>query len=449
MNDTFFPMTTPERIELGNQLFNFLGPILNRVHKVSYSDRFWRIILSPYVTTVNTRRKFFNSSDLKSIPGVYPINSHNKPTFREETVTKLKYLGKAIKTRESLKILNKTLEANENIAFGFHDQLSVMEDIPAFLPTYYPLLLKGKKRSLRLLVKQIANEQSSLFEKNVIRQLPAGYVEYFDYNMSLVNLYNPKNKTFNVSMLENPFMRFLLAKYIERGAKLNYYQHGAFYGEYKYYSPYSYEYSIADQYFTWGWKIDEKNVPWKSYRLNRFMRSYKTISSCERTYDCLIVFPLINKQSFTDFKINTSYLINNLDPNLFKTILIRPRSSATDLKYDEQFKFIKDARVTIDSGKTKISNLVASSGIVVQYSYPSTNFLECLYVDHPSVVILTNDQPTDLVKPFYDYFIKSGVFHFNFTSMVNHLNSIDIDNWWAGITSDKLYKEFKNTFLRQ
>lgn len=448
IEDKFYSMTTPERIELNNRLNSFLYPIMNKIHGSNYSERFWRILLAPYITAINTRRKTFNEDNLNIHPCIEPINSFVYPTLKEKLIINLKYIVKAIKTRNLITVIEQTLKEKDNISFGFHDPSSVKLDFPNYLETYYPLIKVSKKKIKRAVANKIAESMENHFEKNVIRQIPGCCIEYFDYYINSIKLFSPKNKTFHVSMLETTYMRFLLAKYLEHGAKLNYYQHGAFYGEYKYYSPYAFEYLIADNYYTWGWKMHDKDIPWKAYRLNKFYRNY-TLQHKEKIYDCLIVFPQISKQNFENFRTSTSLLINNISRDKYRKIMIRPRPSATDLKYDEQFSFIKDDRVVIDSGKSVIGNLICQSKLVIQYSYPSTNLLECLYVDHPSVVILKNDQPTAIVKPYYDFFLAQGVFHFNFETLTQHLNSIDVDTWWQSIVSHPTYKSFKIQFLRK
>jgi hypothetical protein len=63
--------------------------------------------------------------------------------------------------------------------------------------------------------------------------------------------------------------------------------------------------------------------------------------------------------------------------------------------------------------------------------------------------LLDNDQPTNIVKPYYDFLLKQGVIHNNFISLVEHLNKIDLDEWWAALIKEPMYLQFKNEFLRK
>lgn len=65
---------------------------------------------------------------------------------------------------------------------------------------------------------------------------------------------------------------------------------------------------------------------------------------------------------------------------------------------------------------------------------PSTNFLECVYVD----------QPTDLVKPHYQFLSEVGVLHSYIQPLSQHLNRIDVENWWCEVKNRAEYREFKN-----
>ena len=96
-----------------------------------------------------------------------------------------------------------------------------------------------------------------------------------------------------------------------------------------------------------------------------------------------------------------------------------------------------------------MAEITAKSRLVIQFNIPATNFMECLYVDHPTIGLLSNDQPTEIVKPYYSFFTQQGVMHENFESLVDHLNKVDIDEWWGALIKEPMYQQFKNEFLRQ
>lgn len=81
-------------------------------------------------------------------------------------------------------------------------------------------------------------------------------------------------------------------------------------------------------------------------------------------------------------------------------------------------------------------------------TYPSTNTLECMYVDHPVVAILENYNPSEIVEPYYKFFLDKGVFHYTMYSLTKHLNEMNVDTWWSDIVNHETYKNFKKEFIR-
>lgn len=68
-----------------------------------------------------------------------------------------------------------------------------------------------------------------------------------------------------------------------------------------------------------------------------------------------------------------------------------------------------------------------------------------MYTNHPTVGILQDDDYTDLVKPYYDFFIENGVIHYSMNNLVSHLISLDIEKWWQYLSESKTFLEFRET----
>jgi putative transferase (TIGR04331 family) len=238
----------------------------------------------------------------------------------------------------------------------------------------------------------------------------------------------------------------LISKYIEHGAKLFWYQHGAFYGEFTGHNAHYHESSVADEFRTWGWKIRDNDVPWKAYRLEQFRMQYE-MEKKEKRYDCLMCYSALYAGNISFYTSVTNYFLENIDPNKYRQILARPRPIHKLHSQAFQLSFIADERVIKDSALGNMTEAIAQSKIVIQFSVPSTNFLECFYVNHPTIGVLNNIEPTLIIKKYYDFFIEMGVLHKDFTSLVNHLNSIKIDEWWQEVILHPVFKSFKNEFL--
>jgi len=107
--------------------------------------------------------------------------------------------------------------------------------------------------------------------------------------------------------------------------------------------------------------------------------------------------------------------------------------------------------VAIDNGQQSIAAMVKRSKIVLIFTYewPQTNFSECLYVDHPVVSIVEGLNCTSIFKPYYDFFIEQKVYHESSESLIEHLNTMNIDEWWSNLIRMEEYQAFKHTFLRK
>jgi hypothetical protein len=135
--------------------------------------------------------------------------------------------------------------------------------------------------------------------------------------------------------------------------------------------------------------------------------------------------------------------------NKYKSFIARPRPMSRTKSHAGELSFIKDNRVDIDSGLSSMAKLIKESRVVIQFEVPCTNFLECIYVDHPTIGFLFNKTPTEPIKPYYDFFLEQGVLHWSFDSIVEHLNKVDIETWWNGLIQHPMYISFKDTFTKK
>lgn len=443
---TYLSAFSSERLTLTDEITRKLASMLNEIHDADFSERFWKIILGTYINAVISRKKFLSSKDMELNPLFEPINAVSHPGFKKRFMKKLRYLLKSNQTSGNYSKIRSLLVDNNDVAFGFHDPVSIKKDIGSYLPDYFPSL--NKKNSVkRHKAIALANKQEDIFYRNVLKQLSQIYVEYFDGILEMIPLENPEKKIFHVSLLDSFFSKFLIAKYLEHGAKLYYYQHGAYYGELVTHNAHKNESAIADKFITWGWKIYDKDVPGKAYRLEKFKREYDS-KVTNFVYDCLFCYPGINNANREQYQKYTEALATKLDKDKYEKLIARPRPSSKLPFIKHKIGFPVNKEITIDSAKKGIVDTMVKTRLIIQFTVPSTNFTECLYVDHPTIGLLNNDNPTEVIKPFYDFFLKIGVLHHDFDSLIAHLNKIDLDTWWAEVCSTQEYKEFKNTFLR-
>jgi putative transferase (TIGR04331 family) len=244
------------------------------------------------------------------------------------------------------------------------------------------------------------------------------------------------------------FNHVLIAINAEHGAKVIWYQPGSFCGEFAGDSEHHYEHDISDEFRTWGWKIKAKDTPWKAYRLEKFRREYEQFPNTKEC-DLLISFSRISEENRQANRELTDYLLEYLDPDKYRKILARPQPANRVLNQKGQLDFINNDRVIKSTGLTTMDEDMSRCRVVLQMRVPSTNFLECMFTNHPTVGILKKDEYTDIIKPYHSFFFKHGILHDNLESLVEHLNSISIEDWWEELSDKKKYESFKNIFLNK
>jgi putative transferase (TIGR04331 family) len=432
------------RIELTEKLFAILVPVLNQVHDTQYSDRFWKLVTKEYVNSVISKKEVLSTKLLTSKPEAEPTNSFTLPTLRARIRIEATRFIRYWRSRANEKLIQQKLGKEHNLTLSLPDLSIVQQELGNPLPTYYPFLWKSNKEK-RKRVNAIAKNYDDVYVQNIIRQLPGFVVEYFEGMISSIVLIQPEKKVFHVHNFHSLYNTLLVALYVEHGAKLYWYQHGAYYGELIGHNAHYLEATLADTFRTWGWKIRENDEPWKAYRLEKFKKAYET-TNVRDEYSCLICFPGFTKRSSLILQSRTNELIEALDFKKYPKVLFRPRPGTPNPIRD--LDFVQHKSIVKDDCKQSMAEAVHSSRLVVQMTHPSTNTFECLYVDHPVIAFINNEQPTDVVKPYYDYFLKVGVFHETIESLLKHLNEIEVEEWWRSVKTSEEYRSFKNEFLK-
>jgi len=439
---------SPLRVELSEKLFCMLSEVLNEVHSTSFSVRFWKILLENHVIAVISRKEVLDKQDVFRDPDLIAINGYTFPSGKEKFIKKLIRVVKYYKGVHNKFAFKSALKNQDELLMGFPGSEALeTENLGHNLPYLDKLYIGFGEKNKRNKVKEIADQYEDIYLRNVVRELPKNLVEYFINTYKSVPIHNPEAKTFHVHLTTSLYHKFVLAKYIENGAMLYWYQHGSEYGEFKCYYEHTFSCSVSDQFHTWGWKIKENDVPGKAYRLESFREKYDGYEF-EPRYKLLICYPAFSPDSRALYRDFSDRLFKGVDIGKYDKILARPRRSNKIHSHASQLSFITDKRVEVSSGLEPMMKEMKMCDLVFQINVPSTNFLECLYVDHPTVGILNNDQPTDIVSPYYNFFKEQGVLHDNIDSLIDHLNGIDIQLWWRELIQKQMYQSYKHTFAR-
>ena len=439
---------SPVRRDKSMELYDEMHGVMNEIHGTDFSKRFWMILLGDIVMSAMSRIHVLKEKDIKRKPDLYPVNSYNLPTRKEKVKAGLFLLAKHLKTRGNRDKIDALLKNENEFRIGFPEFDGMdNEGIGVELPLYYPFITGRGDRDKRKKVNEISERYPDPFMRNVVRELPAVVVEHFGKLYNSIELYRAERKKFHIHIPYTWCTLYLIAKYSENGSRLVWYQHGSYYGEFEGDGAHHYEHEISDEYRTWGWKIKNKDTPWKAYRLEKFQKEYGKHPNTN-TCDLLVAFSKINSGNRKESNDLMKHLLEHLDPDKFKKILVRPQPANKVFSQKSQLDFIESDRVIKSNGLTHMAGDMSKCRLVLQMRVPATNFLECLYVGHPTVGILRNDQPTDIVKPYYDYFVEHGVLHLDLDSLVTHLNRIDVEKWWARLYRERAFKEYRYFFAR-
>jgi hypothetical protein len=444
---------TAERMEFSELLFRELRLVLNEVHNMDASLRFWKLVVEDHLLAEVLRKDNLRDTEWTGEPEWFAVvNFSNYPTVKEKIRNVGGHLTRFLKTRKVKTEIVQQLRKCSEIYVGFNG-LPVPEaegDNAAILGRYYPFISgklkseESKKKRERL--NKIADRYKSQFLRNVIKRIPKIYIEHFENLYNSVELYDPGNKTFHVHLTDSLFETMMIAKYTEEGSKLIWYQHGCYYGEVVHKYRGYFEHSTGDLFRTWGYREHEIDEPWSAYRMEAFKRMMPQIGE-QLNFNLMICFSAMGSgDEKLKIRQTTDYLLNTIDNIKYQRILARPRPVNSRVKASSQLTFITDNRVTIAPDGSSIAKQVAESRIVLQMRVPSTNFLECIYCDQPVIGLLDNSQPTEIVKPYYKFFLEAGVLHRDIESAVEFLNKVDLEKWWPQILKSPEYQSYKREF---
>lgn len=430
------------------ELCEYLTPVMNEIHDINYSFRFWATLLRTYVKTCVNRENLMSEKILENKPVLLPYNGWDLPTKKDRWKNYLRYHANFVLKSSSINEVHDKIRQDNNICLGLRAKYLVEYGIGVYCPDHFPLCAFNAGRKKRENAQEIADQKKIIFHKNIIRQIPRFYVEYFDQLINKIELINPAKKTFHAEHI-SAFMKMLIAVYVEHGSKYYRYQYGGFVGETEQ-SVAEVNYIDIDRLRTYGWKINKKDEPFKAFRLEQFREQYKKING-SKIYDAAVIYNQINRVSQKKrYKKLSEKFFHQIDHIRFSKILLRPRGFTRKLDNSGELSFLElPSFITVDKGKKPMADIVQRTGIVVHLNHPSTNFLECVYVNHPVVAILTNNEATDIVKPFYQFFLDEKVMHPDIDSLIIHLNNENLDIWWNDVIKKQMYKAFKEQFAKK
>ena len=316
--------------ELYEQTLLQMRDILNQIHGVTHSLRYWRIIVGPWLyyfiqilydryqsilTAINsnkvTNTLISSYSDMRSLQKEFPwfvkddcnhylysriIEFIGKMPFdvvATGNISKPKKQSYSIRHRFTTKnILKKLIELygkfipdrfNQIVLISSYLQVLdlirlqlLLKQHPYLLPPDVAVPEKDIDLAIRekLYFTSAKSEFETLLGKMVKEQMPLIYVEgYAEMNKRSLKAFpkNPKVIFTANAYSTNEGFKFWAAHHVDRGVKLAGTQHGGHYGTGLWSSTDNHEIKISDIFYTWGWKSDvyENTKPLSAAKLNK------------------------------------------------------------------------------------------------------------------------------------------------------------------------------------
>ena len=423
---------------------------MNEVHGTNFSEKFWTRLLIPYAWTYYNQREHYEFTDSKYPIPFQPIGGWSPPGKSQVIKDILLATLRSLKGKYSPRKIGEVLPRNGKLVLGIRGEIAAAELDATFVSFNWIPFLGFADPEPRKRLMSLAEKADSPEGKWLVEQMPEVYLEYFGRLLRIMQTVDSVVISDIYVEHYGSFFDRLLAFYLsERGASVNQLQLGGYIGE-TIQSVDAVMRFERDKHLTYGWRINPEDIPFYSIRLEQFRAKYESCRNSEKKLDLLVVYNHVNSRATREhYEYCSDVLRDNLSSDQYPKIMLRPRGSTRLLSAKKSLRFLKGfASGQIGSGKEDMAQLCAKARLVIHWSHPSTNLLECIFVDQPVVAVQLNSTPTDIVKPHYRFLKEVGILHDDPSSLVNHISRIDVESWWSSIICREEYQLFKRTFAR-
>ena len=496
-----------------NEYLKLLTQNLNKIHEINMSERYWKIIIGPWLRYfidivfdrysslkfASESYKITNTCILKSEnANTTPhsmldfnqkcsedfwnhhifsiiIKSIKIPYFEKKYILKNK---KTVNKKESyFKVFYKKIESifiklNKKIYIkaSYFDTISLMKLY--FKIRQFPILF-GPEIDLRFdnkFDKKIRSEinfhNSSSEFKNILNQLipdqiPLSYIE----NFSDILLFNKKNYpkkikkilTANSYAFDDPF-KIWTANKTQEGSELIISQHGgnigsAFLAHYE-----DHQINISDTYLSWGWNsANVKNiVPMPASKLVNINDKINANKNGK------IKWILVEERRYMNHSFSLPFSSNVLDyynhqKSLFENLSI-------DVKHNLKIRYphaewgwsIKKRLVDIGAYSQTFNEEYYDSlndSKLVICTYNATTFLETMSANIPTIIFWNPkfNRVRKEAKPYFDLLHKNGILFYDPVECADKINSIHLvaNDWWNSSEIQKVANTYLNKFAKK
>lgn len=499
--------------KITNEIFYTFYKQLNKYHNTKFSSHYWKFITYTWlflkvnlfydywklVEAINSKKKYINiykvSDELLQFEEYKNISTQTDYynfwlLSKIIKFKKIKYVEKEYKF-ENKKILKHNFGITKKIyqyilkffLTFFHFKTFIydlgikkkyifnlnikLRQLPLFwvTPDYKHEEIDIKKRKSFFYINKNKKNFKSFFNSVMYNIIPKSYLENFEnINLSLKSFW-PKNINLILaqSIRKDDIFKIWAANMKQKNSKVFLFQHGGFYGMSKFHDGEELESDLSSKFFTWGWKSNNKKI--SSFIPLKFNTTKISQNVSEEKKDKIIFCISIHTKYLSP--IPGFYPRNNFE-RITKLLSVKEVLSGfkpsirakTTIRYNgkiflrNSYSFNKSFfgnNISFDNGSKQLVNHLNKSRLVI-HDNNSTGWLETIFYDIPTVIILNKD-----IEKFRNKFSKNlnelkknKIIHFNSSSLTKFVNNnySNIEKWWNSEKVKKSVKSFKDEYMK-
>jgi len=474
------------------KVFTELSIELNRVHKINWNKRSWRLVIGPwliyfisivenYITSKKKKIKkklfqginhlccrdlaeFKHNFNLKKWHKYVENRVQNNEKFFLKKNRKIKFSQLKNKYKNInklnlflLKILERVLCFKNSFCFykpyfgkSYHifKIFLYLKEIPFFyqIQDKYRVLENYNndfRKKIRINLKP-KNNLEKVLENLLIEAIPTVYLEGFK-NMIVAardSLLPKKIKNiFTANIYKDNIFKFWAADQLNKGAKLLIYQHGGNYGIDKNLWGLKHELNVCDNFFSKGWKMEKNKKIFPA--VNFFSMRSKKIE--KETKKILLVAPVLDifrtdnnlkyQNNFEQINMIKIFL-SNIEEKIFNKIYLKPHPKEYLHSYSLSEEILKKfPKIKILKKKDPVENIYNDYCLII-FFYNSTSFGNIINFNLPSILItpeiyFKKMMESQSQKTFKNLQDSKLYFTDSFKASL-HINSQfkDLNKWW-------------------
>ncbi len=494
--------------EYFNNVLDTLSKSFNHYHNTNYDKKYWKIIVAPWLinflkviydkwinftkirdtyevdkifANIDNKDLYLKNIAINSSDFLYQDKSTSWRIFIDEIIASnvfdnIDFFRIKLKKNEEKKI-NKT-KVKRKFYFGlknkyfflYHDFNFLFKNLLNLVFLQFPnngnLDLTNEnnysfelRKNFEILDQEIEKDNFlKFFLKEIKFHIPCSLIENFKDNKDLVlnSSWPSKPKIIFSSRgmwFKDKFSFYYAEKYRLYSTKLHYFQHGAEYGSSNFFLRERLEMQICDKFYSWGWKFENKTIPFGIVKKNIFVKKPKIKKN-------LMIVTRLQKHVFSfhhghfydrswiNYHASNLKLIRYLIKKNYKDNII-VRFKKTDDSSNEINIYNKFKNVKIDKGDQDIQ--IYKKKYFFIFTYNSSLFLEYLSQNIPCMCLIDKSYK----------FNKLGEYHYSILKKLDVVcetpqelakkylsNTKNFDKWWNKKENFNLRQNFCEIFAK-